>query len=106
MITIHIAQDFTITPGGRYKAEGPFSGEQFRESFLEPHFEDRANESEVTVVFDGTEGYATSFLEEAFGGLARDHGKEICCRRLKFVSEEDPLLVEEVNYYIETCEGE
>ena len=106
MISINIARDFTVTPGGRYKAEGPFSGEEFREKLLEPHFTEASTSSEVSVILDGTEGYATSFLEEAFGGLARKYGKENCQERLKFISEEDPLLIEEINYYIETCTGE
>ena len=46
-------------------------------------------------------GSPSSFLEEAFGGLARLHGKERCGRRLKFISVEDPLLLKEIAKYIE-----
>ena len=45
-------------------------------------------------------GFATSFLEEAFGGLARKYGGERCLKRLEFVSDEDPLLIKEITNYI------
>jgi hypothetical protein len=67
--TIVIDRDFTHFPGGRYKRHGDFSGEQFRDDVLVPAL--RANDH-VVVLLDGTEGYASSFLEEAFGGLIRE----------------------------------
>lgn len=97
---INIAKDFSKTPGARYKNYGRFSGEEFREEFLEGLFRDENDNSEITIILDGVVGYATSFLEEAFGGLARKFGKERCLRRLKFISNEDPLLEEEVINYI------
>ena len=99
-LLIVIARDFTPTPGFRYRSDGPKSGEEFREAFLEPHFSNDTN-SKITIDFDGSIGYATSFLEEAFGGLARMFGKDVCLARLHFVSEEDPLLIDEVKSYIE-----
>lgn len=68
MSRISIADEFTRFPGGRYRKLGKFSGEQFRDDFL---FELLSKGNEVTVVLDGTEGYGSSFLEEAFGGLVR-----------------------------------
>jgi len=68
MVTeINIARDFSKTPVGRYRADGPYSGEVFREDFLIPSL----NRGDVIVVLDGTDGYPSSFLEEAFGGLLR-----------------------------------
>jgi len=67
MKRIDIAKDFTDTPLGRYPTDGPYSGERFREEFLYPALK---NDS-VSVVIDGTEGYGSSFLDEAFGGLVR-----------------------------------
>ena len=65
---------FTATPGPRYRHEGDWSGQQFREEYLEPHYlEAREAGKQLVVDLDGTEGYASSFLEEAFGGLARLH---------------------------------
>lgn len=104
MLTINIAKEFTTTPGGRSKNDGKFSGQEFRERFLEPHFKDPNDKSKILVVLDGVEGYATSFLEEAFGGLARSCGKHVCLDRLEFQSNEEPLLVEEIRHYIEDAE--
>jgi hypothetical protein len=104
MVTINIAKDFSTTPGARYKADGPCSGEEFREKLLEKHFQDTGNDYEITVILDGTEGYATSFLEEAFGGLARIYGKARCLRRFKFVSNEESSLVDEIVKYIQDVE--
>ena len=101
--TINISRDYTTTPGSRYKADGPFSGEEFREKFLEPHFTDTNANYKIVIIMDGTEGYATSFLEEAFGGLARKYGNERCLKRLEFVSEEDRLLIDEIKCYMERC---
>lgn len=102
---IAIAQDFTRTPGARFKSDGGFSGEEFREKFLEPLFKPGMADEVVTIELDGTEGFATSFLEEAFGGLARQYGKDLCLRRLRFVSVEDPLLIDEINQYIANCDA-
>lgn len=68
MVTeIHIAKDFSKTPVGRYRTDGPDSGERFREDYLVPNLK----KGDVVIVLDGTEGYPSSFLEEAFGGLLR-----------------------------------
>lgn len=65
---IAIAEQFSKTPAGRHLTDGPFSGENFRETFLLPALQDGSN---VEVNLDGTLGYGSSFLEEAFGGLVR-----------------------------------
>ena len=67
---IKVAEQFSRTPGGRYKIDGRFSGEEFREKLLEPAI---ATGQRVTVDFDGVLGLSASFLEEAFGGLIRHH---------------------------------
>lgn len=69
---ISIAKDFTPTPGGRYEKDGDWSGEVFRDTLLEPRLKTAvALKQKLVVDLDGTAGYATSFLEEAFGGLVR-----------------------------------
>jgi hypothetical protein len=65
---VSVAKDFTRFPSGRYKRNGNTSGEGFREAFLEDSL--RRGEK-VVVDLDGTVGYGSSFLEEAFGGLVR-----------------------------------
>jgi hypothetical protein len=70
METIQISRDFSDFPAGRYKTDGDFSGEWFREKLLVPPLK---NHREVTVILDQIKGrsYPTSFLDEAFGGLVR-----------------------------------
>jgi hypothetical protein len=65
---INLKEDFTEFPGGRYREDGTFSGEEFRNDILIPAL--NANDR-VVVVLDGTAGYPSSFLEEAFGGMIR-----------------------------------
>lgn len=66
--TINIAKDFSDVPSGRYRTDGPASGESFREDVLKVALE---SFDQVIIELDGTEGYGSSFLEEAFGGLVR-----------------------------------
>lgn len=101
MITINIAKDYTISPGGRHKTDGDFSGEEFREKYLEPFFDDKTNNDRITVILDGTYGYGTSFLEEAFGGLARKFSRKEVLERIIFISDEEPLLINEIKKYIQ-----
>lgn len=65
---ISIAKDFSPFPAGRYLADGPYPGERFRDELLMPALKAHAD---VTVDLDGTTGFGSSFLEEAFGGLVR-----------------------------------
>jgi hypothetical protein len=54
----------------------------------------------LLIDLDDAEGYATSFLEEAFGGLARKYGAKAVLELLSFKSEDEPLLVDEIILYI------
>lgn len=65
---ISIAREYTDTPAGRYRNDGPFSGQRFREDILVPAL--NQNEA-IEVDLDGVVGFGSSFLEEAFGGLVR-----------------------------------
>lgn len=68
---VDVARDFSETPSGRYPEDGEFSGEVFRKKHLVPSLRDF---DQVEVILDGTEGFGSSFLEEAFGGLIREEG--------------------------------
>lgn len=71
MSTIRV-RDFAPSPGGRFVSDGEYSGEWFREEILAPALRKASAESEtLVVILDGTSGYGSSFLEEAFGGLIR-----------------------------------
>lgn len=97
IITIVIARDFTDTPGGRYKNEGEFSGEEFRNCLLRPKYEEAVRENkELFIDLDGCMGYPSSFLDESFGGLAREYpGKDIS-KRIILKSDDQPGLVNEI----------
>ncbi|MCY4150980.1 MAG: STAS-like domain-containing protein [Aestuariivita sp.] len=67
-----IAEEFSSTPGGRFQRNGPWSGEQFREEVLSELVNEAIKtRDKIVIVLDGTSGYGSSFLEEAFGGLVR-----------------------------------
>jgi hypothetical protein len=100
-VTINIAQDYTDTPGFRHESQGDFSGELFRKKFLEPYFRDEdKRRMNIEIIFDGTAGYPTSFLEEAFGGLVRLYGLSKVEPRLTLISNEDSVLIEDVKKYM------
>jgi STAS-like domain of unknown function (DUF4325) len=71
MTQINVAEQFSRRPVGRYLSDGDSSGEAFRLHLLLPALDEP---SPVMVILDGVAGYPSSFLEEAFGGLVRDHG--------------------------------
>lgn len=102
MIQINIADQFTKLPGPRYRDQGSGSGEQFLEEHLLPAFEKARKAGEqITIQLDGVKyGYPTSFLEEAFGGLARKFGVESVRKVLLFESNEEPMLRDEIYHYI------
>jgi len=102
-INISIAKDFSTTPGPRIRQDGSFSGEEFREKFLEKFFLDGST-GKIIIDLDGVEGYSTAFLEEAFGGLVRKFGKDIVKNRLEFISTEEPFLINEIESYIEKAD--
>lgn len=98
---INIAKEFSTTPGPRNQAEGDFSGEAFLEKLLEPRYLLLAAPNDRLLIdLDGAEGYATSFLEAAFGGLARKYDPNEILKRLQFKSDEEPFLIEEIQEYI------
>ena len=70
-LTIDIGRDFSDVPSGRFPEDGEFNGQRFRRELLVPALR---NHDKVFVDIDHTEGYGSSFLEEAFGGLVRDEG--------------------------------
>ncbi len=94
--TINIAKDFSRYPAGRFFEDGPYSGQKFREEILKPALE--ANK-DITLELDGTRGYGSSFLEEAFGGLVRECIEREKVLAIKLVTS-DESLIEEITEYI------
>ena len=100
MITINIAKDYTKTPGGRLRIDGPFSGEDFRETVLKPKYEMAKKTGEsLEVILDGGYGYGPSFLDEAFGGLARIT-KDQDLLSIIIKSDEEPSQIGNIIRYI------
>lgn len=102
MKTISLARDFTKFPAGRYKEDGPYSGELFRETYLAPALE---SDEPISIDLDGARGYGSSFLEEAFGGLVRlGFPAERILAKISLISR-DSSLVKEIHSYIRESRG-
>lgn len=72
MNEFHVATDFSPYLGGRYRDDGEFSGEEFRDEHLLVLVENAIQSGRtIKIDFDGVLGMPTSFLEEAFGGMMR-----------------------------------
>ena len=107
MVIINVAKDFTETPGARYKTQGAFSGEEFRDNILYPKFIESINNGEKLIVdLDGGYGYGSSFLEEAFGGLVRKlkkeknrHYKEV--KNIEIISNDNIVWIDKIQTYID-----
>jgi len=100
---INIARDYSPTPGSRLEREGEWSGEIFRNNILHPKLMKAQSEgNKLIVILDGTAGYGTSFLEEAFGGLIRVHKMNYneLKSTLEIISEEEDYLVSDIQEYI------
>jgi hypothetical protein len=95
---INVARDFSRYPAGRYLEDGPANGQLFREKILIPALK----ESKVlTIELDGTRGYGSSFLEEAFGGAVREGFSPDEVKSAFQLVSEDQSLVDEIHGYIE-----
>lgn len=92
-----IAGEYTAYPGPRYISDGEFSGEDFRKKILEELY---LKFSTIAIELDGTYGYPSSFLEEAFGGLKRLYPKDDVLKKFEFISNENPLLIDEIRSYV------
>lgn len=102
MAKIAIAKEFSEYPAGRFRNDGPFSGEVFREDYLTPLLN---KYDQVEVNFDGAMGYGSSFLEEAFGGLVRlrKFSRDVLHSKLLLKYNEDPIVINEVWSYIDSA---
>lgn len=105
MHKIKISTDFSSTPGARHKEEGPYPGDEFRDTILIPRYKDAVEKNEKLVIdFDGCYGYATSFLEESFGGMVRKMRKKGVLDSMEFVSTEDASLINLIKEYVREAE--
>lgn len=98
---IRVAEDFHSAPLGRVTEDGPFNGTRFRREHLIPALKEHQR---VRIILDGAM-MGSSFLEESFGGLARDNVTLQDVGRIELVSEEIPSYVEEIREYIHDAFG-
>lgn len=100
---IKIETDFTWAPAGRYREFGPYTGEVFRVDLLVPALQ---KYDSVTVDLDGAIGYGSSFVEETFGGLVREHGysENELKETLKIKTEEFHSIEQEIWLHISEAE--
>ncbi|RLW63946.1 MAG: DUF4325 domain-containing protein [gamma proteobacterium symbiont of Stewartia floridana] len=93
---LNIAEKFSRYPAGRFNSDGPYSGEKFRDDYLVPAIKGKKS---LVVDLDGTRGYGSSFLEEAFGGLVRaGYTKEAILSVITLKTDDDSLLLEIMDY--------
>jgi len=100
---IKISTDFSDAVGHRTKEDGPKSGEEFREKFLEPLISDQSVDI-VEIDMDDTWGYPSSFLEESFGGLVRKFGRKLILKKIEIISTQDESLKARITEYIDKAE--
>lgn len=83
--------EFSEYPGPRYKTQGSNSGQEFYEKFLKLKFQEvlDINYDFLVVDLDGTAGYASSFIDEAFGNLLVDYNYQEVIKKLKIISIEE-----------------
>jgi hypothetical protein len=104
-LVLSIVRDFSRTPGPRRRTEGKYSGEEFLPILRDRYRQAVAQHARLVVDLDGAAGYATSFLEAAFGGLAREVGAQAALATLQFKSDDEPDLVAEIEQYIRDTEA-
>lgn len=88
-IKIIIRSEFSDSPGARYKKDGPFSGEEFYENFLEPRFKEAVDKHvQLLIDLDGVWGYPSSFVSGSFGKLSIKYGAKKVLDIINFISQE------------------
>lgn len=84
-------KDFSLSPGPRYINQGDDSGESYYHDILNIAFANALSQDTILVVdLDGPDGYASSFLDEAFGNLIYDFGIDAVNKFLEIKSDEEP----------------
>ena len=108
-IELVVKTEFSSTPGPRYIFEGDYSGEFFRREILLFKIKQAMGENKKLFIdLDGTAGYGTSFLEEAFGGLIREDNipYDVIVSIVEFKSDEEEYLIEDIQEYLKEASSE
>ena len=102
MIKLHVATLVSPWLGGRYREQGDFSGEAFRDDFIV-----RALLfGDVEVDLDGIEGPSPGFLDESLGaGLVATIGAELASHVVVVGVKNAHLVRQTMEYRAEAVEG-
>ncbi|TND09851.1 MAG: hypothetical protein FD123_779 [Bacteroidetes bacterium] len=91
MKTISVLKDFSDIPGLRNCSISDYSGEEFYHKVLNKKFKETYEKGEKLLVdLDNTEGYASSFLDEAFGNLIYDFTLDVVKKSVEIKSDQEP----------------
>jgi hypothetical protein len=97
MIIVNIPIDFSKNTGFRTYDDGPNSGQEFYDLVLKEKFAQALEQDvPIKIIFDGGEGYTSSFVNEAFRRLKDEFGTDTVWNRLILVSEESPRVIKKV----------
>ena len=104
-LRINIADDFSDTPDGRTPADSDFSGERFRKELLLPMYNEALRTGvKLEIYFDGCYGCPPSFLEEAFGGMAREEKIRGILDNIILIANDDETIHTRVEKYVREAE--
>jgi len=91
MKIISVLSDFSEYPGLRHCAFSENSGEEFYHSVLNNAFKEAYEKNaKLSVNLDNTAGYASSFLDEAFGNLVFDFTLKNVQEKVIIISNQEP----------------
>ncbi|MBV6455090.1 MAG: STAS-like domain-containing protein [Bacteroidetes bacterium] len=91
MKTISVLESFSEFPALRHCNISDKSGEEFYHSVLNREFKGQFEKKEKLIVnLDNTAGYASSFLDEAFGNLVFDFTLENVKKFIEIISNQEP----------------
>lgn len=94
--------DFDEFPGLRHCSISENSGEEFYHKVLNKAFKNAyENKEKLVIDLDGTDAYASSFLDEAFGNLVYDFTLTNVQRLVVIISNDEPhwiKMLEEKTY--------
>ncbi len=102
-ICINIKNDFSDSPGARYRKDGPHSGEEFYETILKSKFDEaRTSGIKLVINLDGVWGYPSSFVSGSFGKLSLEYTAQVVLDTIVFISTESETrkerIIEEIKH--------
>lgn len=107
MILLNIPEDFSPTPGFRTYEDGPKSGLEFYDLLLKDKFKEAIDKNlKLKIVLDGSEGYTSSFLNEAFRLLGEKFGSDRVWNNIVIISNESPRLIKKIKDSIYEMENQ